>query len=78
MPKLQRYVQKIRRYKNKLKRLISRIGISYSEEFELIDEIPVKLFFPCHLGILFYGASIDPLFEKIKVHLNQTFDSFFF
>lgn len=78
MPKLQRYVQKIRRYKNKLKRLISRIGISYSEEFELIDEIPVKLLFPCHLGILFYGASIDTLFEKIKDHLNQTFDSFFF
>jgi len=78
MPKLQRYVQKIRRYKNKLKKIISRIGISYSEEFDLIDEIPRKLLFPCHLGILFYGAFIDTIFEKIKFHLNQIFDSFFF
>lgn len=78
MPKLQKYMQKIRRYKVKLKKLIYRIGISYPIEFELIDETPKKLILPCHLGILFFGDFEIPFFEEIKLYLNQIYDSFFF
>ncbi len=78
MPKLQKYVQKISRYKEKLKKLITRIGISYPEEFELKDEVSKKLLLPCHLGILFFGEFDMALFEKIKNHLNHFYDSFFF
>jgi archaemetzincin len=78
MPKLQRYVQKINKYKEKLKKIISRIGISYSEDFELKDDELKKLLLPCHLGVLFYGDFKINLFEKIKSYLNQIFDSFFF
>lgn len=78
MPKLQRYVQKIRKLKGKLKKIISRIGISYSEEFELIDEELNKLLLPCYLGIIFCGDFNLVIFEKIKTYLNQVFDSFFF
>lgn len=78
MPKLQKYVQKIRIYKEKLKKLITRIGISYTEEFELKDEVSNKLLFPCHLGILFFGDFDIDFFERIKFQLNQVFDSFFF
>ncbi len=78
MPKLQRYEQKIRKYKEKLKNLITRIGISYPKEFELIDEVSEKLILPCQLGILFFGDFDIINFEKIKNHLNQVFDSFFF
>ncbi len=78
MQKLQRYAHKIRKTIEKLKKIISRIGISYSEEFELIDELPQKLLLPCHLGILFCGDFKIILFEKIKTLLNQVYDSFFF
>ncbi|KKN25666.1 hypothetical protein LCGC14_0882450 [marine sediment metagenome] len=79
MPKLQKYIHKILKYKGKLKKIISRIGISYSEEFELIDEIPEKLLLPCYLGILFCGDfEINNLFTKIKFYLNSVYASFFF
>ncbi|UCD00784.1 MAG: hypothetical protein JSV23_07810 [Promethearchaeota archaeon] len=78
MPKLQKYEQKIRRYKEKLKKLIIRIGISYPKEFELKDEISEKLLLPCHLGILFFGDFDITLFEKIKFRLNEIYDSYFF
>ena len=78
MPKLHKYEQKIRKYKEKLKKLILRIGISYSKEFELVDEVSEKIVLPCHLGILFFGDFKMILFDKIKVQLNQVFDSFFF
>lgn len=78
MPKLQKYIQKIRRYKVKLTNLINRIGISYPIEFELIDEIPKELILPCHLGILFFGDFDTFFFKKIEINLNHVFDSFFF
>ena len=78
MPKLQKYEQKIRRYKEKLKKLITRIGISYPEEFELKDEVSEKLLLPCHLGIQFFGDFDITLFEKIKFYLIQVYDSYFF
>jgi len=78
MPRFQKYEQKIRRYKDKLKKLITRIGISYTDEFELDNEIPKKLLLPCHIGILFFGEYDKALFEKIKHYLTQVFDSFFF
>ncbi len=78
MPKLQRYLQKIRKNIVKLRKIITRIGISYSEEFELIDEQSGKILLPCHLGILFCGDFETILFEKIKAYLNQVYDSFFF
>ncbi|KKM19725.1 hypothetical protein LCGC14_1652670, partial [marine sediment metagenome] len=76
MQKLQRYAHKIRKTIEKINKIISRIGISYSEEFELIDELPQKLLLPCHLGILFCGDFKIILFEKIKTLLNQVYDSF--
>ncbi|MFX1419517.1 MAG: hypothetical protein ACFE9N_11415 [Promethearchaeota archaeon] len=78
MPKLQRYQQKIRKYKERLKRLITRIGISYSEEFDLKDEKLEKLILPCHLGFLFFGDFDTDFFHKIKHNINQVYDSFFF
>ncbi|MFX0080779.1 MAG: hypothetical protein ACFE94_03405 [Candidatus Hodarchaeota archaeon] len=78
MPKFQKYEQKIRKYKEKLKKLVTRIGIFYSEEFELVDDELQRLILPCYLGILFY-AEFDPnLFNKIKFYLNQVYDSYFF
>lgn len=78
MLKLQKYQQKIRKYKVKLKRLITRIGIFYSEEFELRDEALEKLILPCYLGILFFGDYDIQFFEKIKSNLNLIYNSFFF
>ncbi|MFX0036139.1 MAG: hypothetical protein ACFE9I_10930 [Candidatus Hermodarchaeota archaeon] len=78
MPKLQKYQQKIRKYKEKLKKLITRIGISYIEEFELADDISEKLILPCHLGILFFGDFEKSFFKNIKFYINQVYDSFFF
>ncbi len=78
MPKLQKYMKKIRRYKEKLKELIIRIGISYPIELELIDETLTKLILPCHLGIMFFGDFDVSFFKKISINLNQIFDSFFF
>ncbi len=78
MLKLQKYQQKIRKYKVKLKRIITRIGISYSEEFELRDEALEKLILPCQLGILFFGDYDIHFFEKIKSKLNHIYNSFFF
>ncbi|MFX0038181.1 MAG: hypothetical protein ACFFCY_15255 [Promethearchaeota archaeon] len=78
MPRFRKYEQKIRRYKYKLKKLITRIGISYIDEFELNHEAPKKLSLPCHIGILFFGEYDKFLFERLKLSLNQAFDSFFF
>jgi predicted Zn-dependent protease len=78
MPRFQKYEQKIHKYKEKLKNLITRIGISHIDEFELNYEIPEKLLLPCDIGFLFFGKYDKSLFEKIKYHLNQVFDSFFF
>ncbi len=78
MPRFQKYEQKIRRYKDKLKNLITRIGISYIDEFELNSEAPKELSLPCHIGILFFGEYNEGLFERIRDSLNRVFDSFFF
>lgn len=78
MPKFQKYEQKIRKYKEKLKKLVTRIGISYSEEFDLVDEDLKNLILPCHLGIMFYTDFDTSLFNQIKFVLDQVFDSFFF
>ncbi|MFX1377489.1 MAG: hypothetical protein ACFFA4_00195 [Promethearchaeota archaeon] len=78
MPSFQKYEQKIRKYKDKLKNLITRIGISYNSEFELNNEIPEKFSLPCHIGFLFFGDYNKALFEQIKYFLNQVYDSFFF
>ena len=76
MPKFQKYEQKIRKYMVKLKKFVTRIGISYP--IELIKDTPEKLILPCHLGILFYGDFNVNLFEQIESCLNQVYDSFFF
>ena len=78
MPKFEKYEQKIRKYKEKLKKLVTRIGIFYSEEFELVDEELKKLILPCHLGILFYADFDANLFRQIESYLYQVFDSYFF
>ncbi len=77
--KIRKYLSKLtnNRIKEKLIQLVRKIGIS-SEEFELIDENPKQLVFPCVLGITFYGDSVEFLFEQIKNHLERTFESFFF
>jgi predicted Zn-dependent protease len=78
MPRFQKYEQKIRKYKDKLKSLITKIGISYTDEFELNSETPKKLSLPCHIGILFFGEYNKDLFEKSKINLEKIYDSFFF
>ncbi len=87
MVKFQKYEEKLSKYfqrlseikfKDKLKRLVFRIGIYHQEEFELIAESPKQLIFPCHLGVLFCGAFKDTLFDTIKMNLNLIFDSFFY
>lgn len=78
MSRFRRIQHKIRRYKKRLKKLITRIGISSSELFELSEESPKLLILPCYLGILFCGKSNSTLFEKIKSYLDIIFDSFFF
>lgn len=78
MAKFQKYEQKIRKYKEKLKKLVTRIGISYSEEIDLVDNELKKLILPCYLGILFYTDFDPDRFKQIESLLNQVFDSFFF
>jgi predicted Zn-dependent protease len=78
MTKLQKYLRKIIKAKNKLKKRLTKIGISYTEQFELKDTQIKELILPCHLGILFFSEFSKPLFNKIKFYLNQVFDSFFF
>ena len=78
MPKFQKYEQKIRKNIKKLKKFLARIGISYPEAIELINDTPEKLTLPCHLGIFFYGDFDIKLFEQIESYLNNIYDSFFF
>ncbi|MFX0021626.1 MAG: hypothetical protein ACFE9S_04820 [Candidatus Hermodarchaeota archaeon] len=78
MPRFQKYEQRICRYKDKLKSLITRIGISYTDEFVLQSETPKKLSLPCHIGILFIGEYNEDLFERIRICLYRVYDSFFF
>jgi predicted Zn-dependent protease len=78
MAKFQKYEQKIRKYKEKLKKLVTRIGISYSEEFDLVDEELIEFILPCHLGIIFYTDFDTSLFKTIRSKINEVFDSFFF
>jgi predicted Zn-dependent protease len=78
MPRFQKYEQKIRKYKEKLKKFVMKIGIFYSEDFELVDDSLKKLILPCHLGVLFYGEINDKLFTQIAHSLNEVYDSFFF
>lgn len=78
MPKLQKYLRKIIKAKNRLKKRLTKIGISYAKEFELKDTEISDLILPCNLGILFFSEFNEKLFEKIKFYLNQVFDSFFF
>jgi hypothetical protein len=78
--KLLKYLRKLSKlkFKQKLKKLVYQIGIYHPEDFELTDKTPANLIFPCHLGILFSNKFDNILFEKIKVHLENIFDSFFY
>jgi len=37
-----------------------------------------KIIFPCHLGIIFIGNVSSSILNKLRFHLDRTFDSFFF
>ncbi len=37
-----------------------------------------QIIFPCHLGIIFIGNVSTSMLYKLRFHLEQTFDSFFF
>ena len=78
--KLLKYVRKISKwkFKQKLKKLVYRIGIYHPEYFELLEKVPSHLIFPCHLGILFSEKFENKLFEKIKIHLENILESFFY
>ncbi|MFX1425115.1 MAG: hypothetical protein ACFFBE_01585 [Promethearchaeota archaeon] len=78
MVKFRKYEQRIRKYKDKLIKFVTRIGISYSEDFQLVEEELKKLILPCHLGIMFYTDFDNNLFKQINFYLNHVFDSFFF
>lgn len=75
--KLSKYFQRLSeiKFKDKLKKLLFRIGLSHQEEFELIEESPKPLIFPCNLGVIFCGDFEDTLFNTIKIKLNLVFDS---
>jgi predicted Zn-dependent protease len=87
MKKIQKYQKKIKKYrsklskvkfKEKLNKLVFRIGLQYPVKFKLIDLEVKEILFPCHLGILFCGKFEDILFEKTRNELERIFDSFFF
>ncbi|MHA1931186.1 MAG: hypothetical protein ACW96X_01525 [Promethearchaeota archaeon] len=78
MPKFRKYEQKIRKNIEKLKKFVTRIGISSPEVIELFSGTPEKLILPCHLGILFYGDFDVKLFSQIESYLHEVYDSFFF
>lgn len=77
--KLSKYFQRLSeiKFKDKLKRLLSRIGLSHQEPFELIEETPKLVIFPCNLGVLFCGDFEDTLFNTIKMKLNLIFEYLF-
>ncbi len=37
-----------------------------------------QIIFPCHLGIIFIGNVSTSMLNKLRFHLEQTFDSFFY
>jgi predicted Zn-dependent protease len=78
MRRFQKYEQKIRKYKDKLKNLLIKIGITCTDEFELGNTTPKQFSLPCHIGILFIGEYHQDFFEKIRTCLLNIFDSFFF
>jgi len=87
MVKFQKYEEKLSKYfqrfseikfKEKLKKLVFRIGIYHQEEFALITEKPKQLILPGQIGVLFCGDFEDTLFDTIKMNLNAIFDSFFY
>ncbi len=78
MSKFHKIEHKIRKNIRKLKKFVTRIGISYPEAIELLNDAPEKLVLPCHLGIFFYGDFNSKLFEQIEFFLNDIYDSFFF
>ncbi|MFX1314036.1 MAG: hypothetical protein ACFFHD_15730 [Promethearchaeota archaeon] len=78
--KLSKYIQKVSklRFKEKLKQLVFKIGIDHATDFKLIKETPSQKIFPCHAGVLYIGDFSNNLFDKIKLHLAQIFNSFFY
>ncbi|MFX1296829.1 MAG: hypothetical protein ACFFD2_18480 [Promethearchaeota archaeon] len=87
MVKFQKYEEKLSKYfqrlseikfKDKLKKLLYRIGLSHQDEFELIQEPAKQLIFPCQLGLLFCGTFNETLFNKIKMNLNMVYESLFY
>ena len=78
--KLSKYIQKLSklRFKEKLRQLVFRIGIYHATDFELIKETPSQKSFPCHAGVLYTGDFGNNLFKKIKLYLDQIFNSFFY
>ncbi|MFX1573041.1 MAG: hypothetical protein ACFFB0_09850 [Promethearchaeota archaeon] len=78
--KISNYIQKLSklRVKEKLRQLVYKIGIYHISDFELIKETPSQKIFPCQVGILFTGDFNNKLFDKIKVNLEQIFNSFFY
>lgn len=78
MSKFQRYEHKILKYRDKLKKFVTRVGIYSQDDFKLIADKPRELILPCHLGILFCGGFDESLTERIRACLNEVYDSFFY
>ncbi|MHA1436688.1 MAG: hypothetical protein ACTSPD_03865 [Promethearchaeota archaeon] len=78
--KIRKYISKLSniKFKEKLKKLALKIGISSQTEFILEESKVKKICFPCHLGILFCGNFNKNLYKKAKDCLENTFQSFFF
>ncbi len=78
--KLSKYIKKLSklRFKEKARKLIFRIGIFHTTDFELIKETPRQKIFPCHAGVLYTGDFSNNLFGKIELHLDKIFNSFFY
>jgi len=44
----------------------------------LNQETYINNLYPCYLGVLFFGKISTPILEKLKIHIELVFDSFFF
>ncbi len=78
--KIRNYLSKISniRFKEKLKKLVDQIGISYPDDFNLGVADSKEIIFPCHLGVLFCGVFEKKMLEAVVKRLEVAFDSFFY
>ncbi|MEJ2252172.1 MAG: hypothetical protein P8Y97_21230, partial [Candidatus Lokiarchaeota archaeon] len=78
--KIKGYHKKLKeiKFKEKLKNLVFRIGISIPDDIVLYDPQEKKVIYPCHLGICFYGQFKEAIFNNIQLSIEEIFPDFCF